>query len=84
MNFLAEFKQACHLSRIHEGATLWLFGNFMAGPALASFKTLLILFSNDVYTQQGSITSYEKIVNHMRRLYATDALIAKADENPEP
>lgn len=36
ITFLTKFKRACKLLYIHEGAMLWLFRDFMTGPALAA------------------------------------------------
>lgn len=80
INFLTKFKRAYDSSRIHCGAAVWQFRKFTSGPALADIKARSTLLSNDANRHKGTITTYVEVVNHVLRRYATDAVIAKADE----
>lgn len=54
-NFLTGLKQAWNLSGIHEGTALWLYPDFMTGPALTMIKVRFSLSSNDVNTHRKQL-----------------------------
>lgn len=52
----------------------------MTGPALATIKVRLTLSSKDVNMHKVTIASHAEVVNHLFTRYATDEVVAKADE----
>lgn len=43
VNYLIDFKRACHLSNIQEGAAVWLFRDYTTDPAFAAIKARLTI-----------------------------------------
>lgn len=52
----------------------------MNGPALASIRARLTLSSNDGNRHKGTIACYAGVLNQLLRRYATDTVVARADE----
>lgn len=52
----------------------------MNGLALATVKSRFTFSSNDANRHEETIKIYAKVVSHILRQYATDAVIARADE----
>lgn len=61
INFLTKFKRAWDPLRINEIASVWLYREFMIGPALASNKVRLALLSNMASRYEGPITSHARV-----------------------
>lgn len=72
IDFSIEFKRACDLSRVLEGAPVTFSIEFMNGSDLVAIKTRLILSSNDAISHERSITTYPEVVNHLLRRYPTE------------
>lgn len=53
----------------------------MNGPFLATLKSLSTQSLNDASRYEGTTTTNAKVVSQLSRQYATDAVIAKADES---
>lgn len=47
VNYLTEFKRACYFSKVYDWATVKIFGDFIAGPAIPAIKERLALSSKD-------------------------------------
>lgn len=52
----------------------------MTVPAFAAIKAQFILSTKDAKRYDGTILSYDGVVNHLLRRYETEAVIAKAVE----
>lgn len=81
IDFLAERNRAPDPSRIHEGATVWLFREFMSGFRPCRYQGWLSLTGNDANRHESTITRYDRVVNHLIRRYTREAVIAKSDED---
>lgn len=78
--FSGDSKRAYVSSRLHDGATVIFFREFMKGLALASIEARLTLLSNDAHRYKGLITAYAEVESHLLQRYAIDAVIVKAHE----
>lgn len=81
ISFMTEFERAPDLYRMHKGATVWLFREFMSSSALATIKGRLTVSSNDSNKQKDKIKSYARLVIQLLSRYVTDTVIAKADDD---
>lgn len=52
----------------------------MNGLAFVDIMALLIVFSNDVERNEAINATSAQLVSHLLRFYASDSVIAKADE----
>lgn len=80
INYLTQLRGASDSSRAHEEAAVWLFSAYMSVPALSAIEALSTLSFNLEKQHEGTITSYARVMRYLLRGYATDAVIAKADE----
>lgn len=56
------------------------FRNVVSGPTLVAFKARLTLSTNVANQPECFVTTYTVVISHLLILYATDAVIAKPDE----
>lgn len=66
-SFLTKFKPACASSRVQEFAKVLLFKEFLTGPALAAIEVRLTLTSCDANRREGTVMSYEVVINKQLR-----------------
>lgn len=48
-----EFRRACNSQSIHDGATVWIFKDFLSGLLVAAIKARLTLSSKDANKHAG-------------------------------
>lgn len=69
----------CRLLEIIHGANVWIFGNLRNGLAVSLINVRFLLFSNDAYKYEGTISSYAKGFNNLFLHYAPDTVTGKVD-----
>ena len=84
LGFLYRFRNACNAAGVHEGAAMWLFQYFLAGPA-ESLVSLMIT-GESMVAQSPTVTllqTYPEIVQLLLRTYATDTVLSSAAKDVE-
>lgn len=59
---LLEFKHAWKYSGIHEGATVWLFQDFMTIPRLATMRARSTMYYNNFDKSKGTMELYSEYI----------------------
>lgn len=71
---------ACDALGIHGGSVMWLFNPFMRETAKSTQNMRISSPKPNAELKKGPLTSYSVIVNYLLLTYASDDLIANADE----
>lgn len=87
IGFLATFKLACHIDRIHEGETVWLVfhyvnethANALNSRTCADGKssTIAALVRNGDNRSRKLLRSYQELENHLLKMFDRDQTIAE-------
>lgn len=77
--FLQEFKSACYVRGIHEGAAMRLFKQYSTGPAEAAVKARDMLASSATFYHEGALKSNSAIVQYLLKRYVMADSIAELD-----
>lgn len=80
VKFQIKFKPACESSALEKIPLHGSFGIFTCS-VLSAITIRLILSSVNVSTHRRTVTSYTKVVTLLLRLYVTDTMITKVDNN---
>ena len=74
ISFPEHFRYACDANGINEGTTLWLFQDFMYGPAGRLLDNQLGHTSSRL---KSKLTRYPEVINFLLGRYASDEVIAE-------
>lgn len=80
ISLLIKLERACNYLQTHESADVWLFREFVNGPALSDITTHLTLSSIATKKHEGTVTFYTVVMKQPLGRHAFDAIVAKANE----
>ena len=80
LSYLSTFKTACDSIGVHEGAAVWLFSAYMKEPAKAALTMRIESNVKKSKPSKGQLRTYSEIVNYLLKTYASDDVIAEAEE----
>lgn len=79
VTFLQNFKAACDVCKINEGAAKWLINHYLSGPGKSVIKALVASSTDTARVQEAYLTSCSAIINYLLKRYPTDDNITTAD-----
>lgn len=79
ISFVQDFKSACDIWRIHQGAAKWLFKQYLIRPAKQSVSARVKLSSSANLYNEGTLKSYSAVIQFFMMCYTTEDNGAKLD-----